>query len=149
MKTDKIDYYLDTNALIKRYVVEAGSNLVDQWFEKSHSFFTSVITYAEVYATFARAYRLGLLNTEKLSLLSSHFQSDWEQFKIIEVTQRVQKLISSLAIRFFLTGADLIQLASVITLVEAGISISFVTSDKRLFNAAKDYGLEVIDPQIS
>jgi len=49
--------YLDTSALIKRYIWESGSEQIRQVFRDNVMIITSKIAYAEIYAAFTRRMR--------------------------------------------------------------------------------------------
>ena len=51
--------YLDTSALIKRYIWESGSEQIRGMFREKAFIVTSKIAYAEVYAAFTRRRREG------------------------------------------------------------------------------------------
>lgn len=141
-------FYFDTSAFVKRYLQEQGSQVVDDLC-KNNELGTTRLSYAEIYAAFYRCYRNNQIDLTYLSNSITNFEKDWQSLLIIDFTPNIQDKIPPLAKRFALAGADSIHLATAAHLLDKGLSISFVTSDKRLFNAAKDYGLEVIDPQIS
>ncbi|MEK7696897.1 MAG: type II toxin-antitoxin system VapC family toxin, partial [Pseudomonadota bacterium] len=52
--------YLDTSALVKLYVREAGSGEVKKLARESAALATSIVAYAEVRAAFARLMREGV-----------------------------------------------------------------------------------------
>lgn len=137
--------YLDTSALAKRYLQEKGSQAVDDLCH-NNQLTTSRLSYAEIYAAFYRTYRDNLIDLTYLTHVVSSFEKDWQSLLITDFTPAIATHIPPMAKRFALAGADSIHLATATHLLDKGLSISFVTSDKRLFNAAKDYGLEVIDP---
>ena len=139
-------YYLDSSALVKRYVSEPGSAFIDNLFENNSSFFVSFLTYAEVYATLGRICRMGYLSSMKKNESIRDFEEDWQDLSIVDYSEVLRLSLPSLAERFPLTGADSIQLASAVSIRNNDIDLVFLTSDNKLFNAAEDFGLKVIDP---
>lgn len=57
-------FYLDTSALVKRYIYEAGSELVNDLFADAKGIATGVISRAEAAAAFARAAHISILERE-------------------------------------------------------------------------------------
>ena len=57
--------YLDSSAIVKQYVVETGSAEVRQAVTESEINGTSVISHAEVIATFRKTVRAGVLRDEE------------------------------------------------------------------------------------
>ncbi len=139
-------YYFDTSALVKRYFPEAGSALMDGLFKQNRVVITASLTYAEVYSAISRLHREAKLSETELASLSKNFEEDWAGSVIVDFTAEVRKKTPGLLRRFPLRGADAVHLASAITAKERGLDLSFVVCDGKLFSAAKDYGLTVINP---
>lgn len=137
---------MDSSALVKRYFTESGSDTVDKIFSQKPLILTSVLTYAEIYATVYRLYREGLLSTKQIQKLLAAFEEDWKIFAVIEFSMEIRKRIPTLTKDFPLRGADAVHLASAVMILERGISMQFLASDKKLLHAAEDYGFKVIDP---
>jgi hypothetical protein len=57
--------YLDASALVKRYVVEAGSEAVAQLLTEAKAVGTATISFVEVVAALAKATRLGGLDRQE------------------------------------------------------------------------------------
>jgi len=57
-----LNLYLDTSALIKRYIRERGSQEVASLWGQGNVFLTSLITRAEIMATFAKAVRMNVID---------------------------------------------------------------------------------------
>lgn len=75
-----VAYYLDTSALLKRYITEDGSQWVRGIFRSpDHILITSRITQVEAASAFARRVREGTLTIlrqdQALSLLYYHIQN--------------------------------------------------------------------------
>jgi predicted nucleic acid-binding protein len=68
-------YFLDTTALLKRYVEEEGSEYIRRLLTRSqHSFHQSFLTPLETTSALYRRYRVGLLSAEELSQSSTPTQ---------------------------------------------------------------------------
>lgn len=154
--------YVDSSALIKRYIREAGSRALNAQLEAESlqrtGIFMSVVGYAEVLAVFGRRSRDSLLSAERSKALQEQFLDDW-MFSIsrVELTSGVLGFIPELVNKHPLKGSDAIHLASALSLRDAlrlgkefgqaNRSITFVSADKQLNRAASAEGLEVFDPQ--
>lgn len=141
-----VNFYIDTSAFVKRYFLESGSDIIDRLFKKSELTMTASLTYAETYAAFNRVYREGGITGSKLKNIIELFEEDWKGLSLIEFSAEARKKIPDLSKKFPLRGADLLHLASALTIFERGIDFQFVASDGKLLNAAEGSGLPVLDP---
>ncbi len=150
--------YLDSSALFKRYQNEPGTQALNARLREEskgiRSVFTSVLTYAEIHAVFARRAREKLLSAEE----AIKFDADWVlSISPIELTTGVLAFVRNLVKGFPLRGADAIHLASALWLrdmARLGMKadqyagpLVFVSSDKQLAKAAAKSHLEVFNPE--
>lgn len=142
-------YYLDSSALVKRYVRETGSDHVESLFRKNVPMFTAGLTYCELYACFGRLVRLGDATREQMAGLNAALERDWASLTIIELTATVRALTPKLAVAAALRGGDVVQLCSALRAAQLVDSLIFVAADLRLLHAAKAQGLRVLDPTAS
>ena len=70
--------YLDTSALIKRFVNENGSPLVQSIVQRKGVIATAKIAYAEIFAGLTRKLREGNLSKAQYALACRQFESDWQ-----------------------------------------------------------------------
>lgn len=139
--------YLDTSALVKKYVFEAGTDEVRTLLKKEHNVITSKLTYAEICASFARKQREGNMGKGVYDRIWESFLNDWEVFTLVEVKEEIFPLIHKLTKTHSLRGADAVHLASALWVGnEIGRLLIFVASDGLLLSAAASEGLEVIKP---
>jgi predicted nucleic acid-binding protein len=154
--------YLDSSALIKHYVQEAGTDALNMKLQLEaqgpQDNFVSMVGYAEIFAILARRLRENLLRQEEFDLIQERFSEDW-LFNLghVELTVGVLAFIPGLVKRHPLKGSDAIHLASVLWLRDSrrhgksfaaeSRTVEFVTSDKQLQNAASLEGLEVFNPE--
>lgn len=138
--------YLDSSALLKRYLIEKGSVAMRTLFEKEQVIVTSSITYAEVHATLHRAARSNLLDAQAVSSIVEQFESEWRRFAVMEFEEPQRFLIPGLAKVTTLKGADLVHLASAVYAARSDRELRFIGADVRLMEAAAAQGLSVIDP---
>lgn len=128
--------YLDTSALVKLYVTEAGSKQVASAVEKADTLASSMLTYPETLATFARAGREARLNPFELATILSAFEKDWQGYTRLDVSADVADLAGALAARYPLKGADAVHLASGYLLNELYGGVHFLSFDRQLNAAA-------------
>ncbi|MDB5174073.1 MAG: hypothetical protein JWN51_2846 [Phycisphaerales bacterium] len=146
-------YFLDSSALVKRYVAEAGSAWVKSLFNPSvrNIIGAAVITGVEVVAAVARRQRGGSLQPIDASRIISQFRTDFfASLHRIEITPMVIESAMKLAEVHGLRGYDAVQLGAALSLQSfsksTGLSITFVGSDRKLNAVATAEGLSVEDP---
>ncbi len=140
-------YYLDTSALVKRYVSEPGSNAVDSIFSKCYrglikiSFsYWNMAEAAVVFDKYER--RLGLNAKELLRNLLREMETlaKLHRLRVVEISPRILKETIKLVLKYHVYVADALQMASAI---KAKSNI-FVTGDKDLAKIAETEKLKVI-----
>jgi predicted nucleic acid-binding protein len=129
--------YLDTSSIIKLYIDEPGSDEVRQDLSEASVGATSLVTYAEARATFARLRRLGSLTMGAFRLARRDFDADWSRWVIVPLTETLCRTAGDLAERYGLRGFDSIHLATFLHLVSSDPSeVRFSTFDRQLGLAA-------------
>ena len=78
--------YLDSSALVKRYVDEPHSDAVAHVMDEAVAIGTSAISRVEVGAALARAARGNRLDTEGARRAQEQFAEDWPDFGKVPVT---------------------------------------------------------------
>ena len=125
--------YLDTSALVKRYVVEQGSSETIEMVGRAELVATSLISRTEVAAAVAKAVRLGL-HREPGRTAQGTFLSHWPFFVRIPVTEALVSRADTLAWDYALRGYDAVQLASALTWQESlGMPVTLATFDRELW----------------
>lgn len=138
--------YLDTSALIKRFVAEKGSLLVRRIVARKGPVATAKIAYAEVYAGLARKHREGHLSKRRYALACRQFERDWQAYLRVDLRDELLLLARDLIQRHPLRGFDAIHLASALTLKSAlGEEITFGAADERLLRAAEAERLQALN----
>ncbi len=140
-------YYFDTSALLKKYFFESGADCVKKLLEGSNDFYTSTLTYAEVYASFHWHHRRGHIDRKTLGSFKEIFEEDWKFFSRVALALDVCESLPSVTHDFPLRGADAVHMATFVHLNRVGISTTFVASDKILLNAIEDFGGKWINPE--
>jgi predicted nucleic acid-binding protein len=129
--------YLDTSSLLKLYVNESGSDEVRQDLSAAANASTSLVSYAEARAAFARGRRLGSIGSAELRLAKKDFDADWSKYLVIEPTIELCMAAGDLAERYQLRGFDSIHLATFLHLASRQLSeVRFSTFDRPLGRAA-------------
>ena len=147
-------YYLDTSALIKRYVTETGSAWLRNLFQSDadHFFATSRLTMPETYSALARRRREGTVSVTDYNVNIRAFSNDSATtYRFIELTLDVVELSRQLLEQHPLRANDAVQLASALmanrSLTVAGLTaLVFMSADDRLNEAATAEGLVVENP---
>jgi predicted nucleic acid-binding protein len=147
-------YFLDSSALIKRYVVEIGSpwikTLTDS--QTGNSLLLVRITWVEVLSAFARRQREGGINAEEVAGLIQHFRSEFNsRYRVIEVDEALAERAGELIVQYPLRAYDAVQLAAALRVQSVLTSMPetrlvFVSADNRLLNIAQSAGLAIDNP---
>lgn len=155
--------YWDSSALIKHYVKEAGTEIIESMLQKqgvaSQPVFTSVITFAEIHAALARRVKDKSLSQSEFMRLRKRFDSDWAfGLTVIGLEAGVLSIVRDV-VRLGLKSADAMHLASAIwvrdfinlypTPETRAASVLFLTADEKLADAAKEKRFQVFNPLIA
>ena len=140
--------YLDTSALIKRFVAERGSALVETLVKRHGPIATAKVAYAEVYAGLRRKQREGHVSDRQYTLACRQFENDWQAYIRVDLRDEILLLARDLIHRHPLRGFDTIHLASALSLKRAlREEITFAAADERLLRAAEAERLPVLNPE--
>jgi predicted nucleic acid-binding protein len=141
--------YLDTSALVKKYVEEDGSEEVRSCIARHESIATSTITRAEAAATFARAAKGGSLTESGAKAAHQQFIREWKTYIRIRVTEALVAKADDAAWTHRLRGYDAVHLATALEWNHRiGESITVATFDRNLWRAAGEAGLERFPPAL-
>jgi predicted nucleic acid-binding protein len=135
--------YLDTSALVKLYVEEAGTSDVIACVSRAAAVVTARISYAEARAAFARHRREGALRTADLRRVVRDLDDEWATYSIVEISDAVVRRAGALAERHALRGYDAVHLAAALDVRRAGGEVEFAAFDARLCRAARREKLAV------
>jgi predicted nucleic acid-binding protein len=140
--------YLDTSALVKRFVFEAGSGEVQSLLTGDDPVASATIAYAELYSAMTRRHREGVLTQLQYRLACKRFERDWLALVKVELGVEVLSSARSLIQRHGLRAFDAIHLASALGLqAAANERVTFVAADQRLVQAAAGEGLATVNPE--
>ena len=132
--------YCDTSALIKRYVVESGTDIVDAAWDSAAVVSTSVVAYAESMAAFHRRHREGHLSQKELKQTCDRFSGDFGRLVLVPVDRHLHPSVDDLLKKHPLRGFDVIHLASALVFNDDE-DILFACFDGNLNKAAAKEGL--------
>jgi predicted nucleic acid-binding protein len=143
------EFFLDTSAVLKRYVQETGTPWVQALAAPAvgHSLIIVRITLAETVAAITRRERGGTIAPNDAATALADFQLDFaRQYFIIEVTAALVDQAATLARKHGLRGYDAVQLAAALETQARLPSLMLLSADAGLNAAALAEGLPVDDP---
>jgi uncharacterized protein len=140
--------FLDSSALVKRYVTEADSAAVRSAIRRDPYVAVAAITIAEIRAALAAAHRVGRIpNAVAYSRTTDQLKLDWPRYVSIDVDRTIAEHAGDLAERHALRGYDAVQLACGLVAAQSGRrrrAMHFGTFDLSLRHAAEAEGLPVL-----
>jgi uncharacterized protein len=140
-----VNLYLDTSALIKRYVNETGSPDVWEWLHSADDKATVLITRAEMSAALNRLLRMKHLSPKDHVSALAEFRADWMDYHRLPVTKSLVARADALACEHYLRGYDAIHFAAALIWQELlDLPVTLVTYDKELSGAALSLGMAVL-----
>lgn len=147
-------FFLDTSAIVKRYLVETGSAWIRAICHPSatNELYRARITLVEFVSAVIRRRRGGALSAANATAILARFRNDWAtDFSIVEITPAVLSNAAGLAESQELRAYDAVQLAanSHVRSRRRAMRMSAVTlpsSDLDLNAAATAIGIPVDDP---
>lgn len=143
-------HYLDASAWIKRYIGEEGSQRINTWMNQNPLVASSALGVIEVLATVVRKARAGELPEDAHARIIEDVRAEFEQFAHVYHTVAVVKYAQEAVLRYGLRRADTVHLASALWLKEHLPSeidtLTMITSDRELAEAAAHADLDVFDP---
>ena len=135
--------YLDTSALVKRYVREPGSEGVDTLIATAGVVTTVTVARAEAAAAFAKAARIGSLTTDRARACHKAFVREWKDYVRVRVTEALVARAGDVAWVHHLRGYDAIHLAAALEWQDrVGEAVTVCTFDRELWHACGEAGLE-------
>ncbi len=140
--------YLDTSALVKRFVSEAGSSEVQSLLMGGEPTASATIAYAELYSGLTRRHREGYLSPLQYRLACRSVERDWRALVKVELGAEILISARGLIQRHGLRAFDAIHLASALALqAAANEPVTLVAADQLLLRAAAGEQLATFDPE--
>jgi predicted nucleic acid-binding protein len=142
--------FVDTSALVKRYIEEPGSEKVRLLMEEADGIAVSRLAYAETLSALVRRRKAIRVSDAEFDLLLQYFRADWENFFVVEMNNDTLKFVDAVIEKHALRGADSIHLSTALCLRNAAKKgITFIASDAELLAAAHRERFPTINPQDS
>ena len=146
-------YFLDSSALVKRYVTETGSGWIMALTDPAarNPLIIARITWVEVLSALARQ-REGSITSSDVTRAIRTFSYDLDmQYQVAELSAALVRATGELVIQHPMRAYDAVQLASALRvqsdLVETGVTpLTFLTADERLIAIAQAEGLLTDNP---
>jgi predicted nucleic acid-binding protein len=143
-------YFLDSTAFVKLFVQEAGTDAIIRLMEatEDNRKLISAGTPLEVYAALKRRERLGGLAPEDSEGARNILRVEAARMVQQPLNPAVLEAARQVLDRHELRSSEAIQLGAAVVAREMfqGIEIVFVSSDKRLLEAAKEEHFETLNP---
>lgn len=136
--------YLDTSALVKRYVREAGSEDVRALIEQAEPAGTVVLARVEMSAALAKSVRQNWVTGETARQAWADFLTHWPSYDRLSVTSGTLERASALTWEYGLRAYDAVHQASALLwqeMIETPVTLA--TFDRELWMAGKHSGLQV------
>ncbi|MGH9382890.1 MAG: type II toxin-antitoxin system VapC family toxin [Vicinamibacterales bacterium] len=135
--------YLDTSAIVKRYVREPGTEDVASFVASVGVVATATIARAESAAAFAKAARIGSLTAEAARACHKALLREWKDYVRVRITEALVARADNLAWLHRLRGYDAIHLAAALEWQDRlGDVVTLCTFDRELWNASAEAGLD-------
>lgn len=148
------DFFLDTSALVKRHINEAGSAWVRSLTRPgaAHMLFIARVTAVEVFSAITRRQRGGQLSRAQAGAIIGHFRRHLaHRYNVLELTPALFTKATLVARKHGLRAYDAVQLTAALEVdrlnqEDAFGPVTLVSADRELNVAATAEGLVVEDP---
>lgn len=131
--------FVDTSALVRRYVAEPGRDLVVEAMDGSGAWVASALARSEVMVCLHQL----ALGPRQQARMWSAFRSDWDAFAVVPVDERCLGRAVELGSSFALRTVDAVHLAAADRLPRPA---RYLTFDRHQIPAAAALGFEVVSP---
>lgn len=129
--------YVDTSALLKRYIDEDDSDRAADILDSDPNWVTGRHTWVEVFRNLAR-----LLDGRELVRMEAAFRRDWRGIHIVELDRTTCERAAEIARAEGVRSLDALHLAAAQRV--GATALPFVTFDARQARAARAIGLHVL-----
>ncbi len=134
--------YVDTSALVKRYVRESGTEDVTALLDRADVVGAVVLANVEMASTLSKAIRQGWVDQDAARSAWQDFIRHWPSFARLLITPSLVEMASRLAWEHGLRGYDAVHLASAIIWQETlDTQVTLATYDRELWLAGQKAGL--------
>jgi predicted nucleic acid-binding protein len=132
-----LSLYVDTSALLKRYVLEGDSADCERILASDTDWITARHTWVEVLRNLHR-----LLTGSERARIEGIFRSDWSRMAIVELDKETCENAADLAKAHTVRTLDALHLAAALRV--GAVAFPFVTYDVRQAAAARKLGMVVL-----
>jgi predicted nucleic acid-binding protein len=132
-----VTLYVDTSALLKRYVDEPESAQCERYLLGDPDWLTARVTLVEIRRNLAR-----LLASRSLSLARRAFERDWRRMDVVELDEVTCRTAAEIAELTGVRSLDALHLGAASRLGRD--TITFLAYDARLAQAARELGFRVL-----
>lgn len=127
--------FIDTSSLIKRYVSEEGSEIVDQYFTDENDICISPVTAIEIHAALGRKLRDGDIDYETHQKAAQFWSDDFNDIIKIQFNETLVEIAIRLIEANGIKTLDAIQAGSAVL----SRSDELVTSDRQMFKVFQSF----------
>jgi predicted nucleic acid-binding protein len=137
--------FLDTSALVKRYIDERGSEIVRRLFRSRRDLAVSRLAYVESCSAVARVCREGAISDDRRDEIFERLPNDLTHFaSVVEPSRRIYARAAELRRAHTLRAYDAMQLASCLEIRARGTAAELWAQDGALIGAARHEGLKIV-----
>jgi predicted nucleic acid-binding protein len=129
--------YLDSSALFKRYVAEAGSESVADILTNDEAWVSASIAFTELSINLRRR-----LDVSDVHITAARLERDWERIRVVRIDDGLCRRAAVLGGEHGLRPLDALHLAAAER--AGGPELTFLTFDIRLAAAARTMGFPVL-----
>jgi len=139
-----MNLYLDSSAVVKRYILETHSAEVMNLINTSKIVITSIITRVEVTAALTKACRLKFISESELITTKGLFYEEWDNFVRLPINEQTVLKAGEIAVQYSLRAYDAVHLASAV-IIESMIEgpVALCTFDESMKHAGRQLGFSV------
>ena len=136
--------YLDTSALVKRFIVEKGSADVNALISVADLVGSSIISQVEMASALGKALRMEWIDSTSAQSAYQDYLGQWQYFTRLMVSPGLIDRAAQLSWDFGLRGYDATHLASALFWQESlDMEIVLATYNRELWIAAKKSGIKI------
>ncbi|MBN1962676.1 MAG: type II toxin-antitoxin system VapC family toxin [Deltaproteobacteria bacterium] len=129
--------YVDTSALLKRYIAEPDSDICEQYLLAEPIWISARHTSVEIRRNLSR-----LLEGEALAQAHEQFTTDWQNINVIELDELTCEIAAEIAEATLARSLDALHLAAAIRVGKD--SLRFLTYDIRQAQTARLLGFNIV-----
>lgn len=140
--------YLDTSALAKAYITEAGTQRVLRAVADAAVVVTASLSVAELGSVLGRQLRDRLLTPAQVAEIRARFAQDSTSYFFVELSRALSDTAADLALAHELRGADAVHIASALAFRgrrRGRGEFVVAAADRRVLSVANTLGLTALD----